>query len=275
MIDVIVSQGRIADRINGMIKGAELTAKALSLHYGFNPFFLGKPTLACNDEWTTSLPQANEILHLIRDRIKLTFNNGNIPVMINNTCSASLATLPVVAEYYNDVVVLWVDAHGDFNLPDTSESGYLGGMVLSAACGLWDSGFGSGINPENVILVGARDIDEKEYEILHRTGVRIIPPSHVSKERMKQEIGNSKVWIHIDWDVMDPGYLPADYVVPDGLKPNQIHDILSSIPRESFIGIELAEFNATDNDDVNKKSVSCILEMTSPFFNNFTDSVNM
>lgn len=271
MIDVTVSQGRIADRINGMIKGAELTAKALSSHYGLNPVFLGKPTPACNDKWSTSLPQANEILHLIRDRIKITFNNGNIPVMINNTCSASLATLPIVAEYYSDIVVLWIDAHGDFNLPDTSESGYLGGMVLSAACGLWDSGFGSGIKPEKVILVGARDIDEKESKIIHRNGVRVIPPSQVSKERIKQEIGNSKVWVHIDWDVMEPGYLPADYVVPDGLKPNQIHDILSSIPGESFIGIELAEFNATDDDDVNKKAISRVLEMTSPFFNNFTN----
>ncbi|ECE0486468.1 arginase family protein [Salmonella enterica subsp. enterica] len=268
MIDVIVSQGRIADRAKGLIKGAELTAKALVEKYDLSPVYLGKSTPACIDNWEKSLPQANGILNLIKDHLTTTFIKGNIPVMLNNTCSASLATLPVVAHFNSDVTVLWIDAHGDFNLPDTSESGYLGGMVLSATCGLWDSGFGSGIKPENIILVGARDIDKKEAEIINNFGVRIIPPSQVSGERINKEIGNSKVWIHIDWDVMEPGYLPADYSVPDGLTPAHIHDILSSIPTNSCIGLELAELNATDNNKVNENALSLVIEMVSPFFQN-------
>lgn len=269
MITIIVSQGRVADRTDGMIKGAALTAKALEVNYGIKPVYLGVPSPSCNDNWDISLPQAKETLNLLQNRLQTTFCNGDIPVMLTNTCSASLATLPVVAEHENDVVILWIDAHGDFNLPETSESGYLGGMVLAAVSGLWDSGFGAGIKPENIVLVGARDIDDKEAEIITGSGVRIISPAQVSSERITQEIGNAKVWVHIDWDVMEPGFLPVDYTVPAGLLPSQIHEILSSIPKESFLGIELAELNASEDEDVNEKAISLILEMTFPFFKEY------
>ncbi len=176
-----------------------------------------------------------------------------------------------MAEKNENVVVLWIDAHGDFNLPQTSSSGYLGGMVLAAASGLWDSGYGAGINPENIVLVGTRDIDEEEAGLLRRSGVRIVPPSQVSAERILQEIVTAKVLVHIDWDVIEPGYLPADYTVPGGLVPAQIKNIISAIPKSSYIGLEIAELNASEDDRVNEKAISLIIEMTDPFFSQHQD----
>ncbi len=89
----------------------------------------------------------------------------------------NLATLPEVAARYPEAVVLWIDAHGDFNTPKTTGSGYLGGMVLSAACGLWDSGHRAGLDPHHVALVGARDIDPDERALLKEAGVSVLPPS--------------------------------------------------------------------------------------------------
>jgi arginase/N-omega-hydroxy-L-arginine amidinohydrolase len=96
------------------------------------------------------------------EAVAASIGSGKLPVMVANTGSASLASLPVVARTFADAVVLWIDAHGDFNTPATTDTGYLGGMVLAAACGLWDSGHGAGLRPEQTIIVGARDIDGDE-----------------------------------------------------------------------------------------------------------------
>ena len=67
-------------------------------------------------------------------------SGGNFPVLLAGDCSIGLTTLPIVLGHRPDAVVLWLDAHGDYNTPETSESDYLGGMSLAGACGEWESG---------------------------------------------------------------------------------------------------------------------------------------
>lgn len=268
MIEIIVSQGRVADRAPRMIEGAALTAKAVCQRYGMSARYIGEPAPDTNDDWTISLPQAQNTLQGIRKAIEESIQTQSITFMLSNTCSVSLGSLPVVAKEHPEAVILWIDAHGDFNTPATTDSGYLGGMVLAAACGLWDSGHGSGINPNQVILVGARDIDENEQELIKKAGVRIIPPSETTPDNVLKALNGAPVWIHIDWDVMEPGYLPADYSVPLGLVPEQIKALFNAIPREKILGIELAEFNASTVEEENKKAVDIILDIISPVFKN-------
>jgi len=266
MIDLIVSQGRVADRAARMIEGAARTAQALEDRYGTKSHSIGKAAPHANDDWRVSLPQARETLVRLGEAIAASVKSDNLTVMIANTCSASLASLPIVAREHPDAVVLWIDAHGDFNTPETTDSGYLGGMVLSAACGFWDSGHGAGLRPEQVILVGARDIDRAESDLLQRAGIRIIPPTEATPENVLSAINGSQVWIHIDWDVLEPGYLPADYSVPDGMLPAQIRAIFESIPAARILGIELAEFNAPTDDEGIEKALSIILDIVAPVF---------
>ena len=58
-----------------------------------------------------------------------------------------MTTFQAVVRHAPDVHVLWLDAHGDFNTPETTPSGFLGGMCLAAACGRWDSGFEPALEP--------------------------------------------------------------------------------------------------------------------------------
>ncbi len=264
MIDLIVSQGRVADRAGGMIDGAALTAAALEDQYGLKGTSVGTPSPPTKDDWSESLPQANETLNGLSDALRASFRAGNFPVISANTCSASLASLPVVAQENPDAVVLYIDGHGDFNTPATTDTGYLGGMVLSAACGYWDSGHGSGLRPENAILVGARDIDEAEREVLGQAGVRIISPEEATGDAVLAAINGAKVWIHIDWDVLEPGYVPADYAVPGGLLPAQLREILQAIKPEQFVGIEVAEFNVTGESATDGAGVATIVSIVSP-----------
>jgi arginase family enzyme len=266
MFDLIVSRGRVADRKSLTTEGAIRTARALEQHYGVRQKCIGKPAPATDDDWSVSLPQANDTLVDLSRAIAASIEGGAFSAMVAGTCSASLASIPVVSQHYPDAVVLWVDAHGDFNTPGTTQTGYLGGMVLSAVCGLWDSGHGSGLRAEQVILVGTRDIDQAEDELLRQAGVRIVPPNEVTPATILGAIGGAPVWIHIDWDALEPGSVPADYEVPNGISPGQLRAIFEAIEPSQILGVELAEFQPPDDDGASRRALSIILDTVAPLF---------
>lgn len=257
---LIVSQGRVADRTDGALVGARRVAEAVSSLMGIEPRVIGTPSAGVVDDWSVALPEAEPTLNGLRLAVQDALVSGTTPLLITNTCAASLGTLPTAAERHPDAVVLWIDAHGDFNTPDTTDSGYLGGMVLAAACGLWDSGHGAGIDPKQVIVVGGRDIDVAEGELLAEAGVTVLAPSESTPERVLDLVAGRPVWIHVDWDVLEPGYIPAAYRVGGGLLPHHIAAIFAALPSESVRGIELAEFEAGDAEVPERVSVELVLE---------------
>ncbi|HEV7310059.1 arginase family protein [Ensifer sp.] len=262
--ELIVSQGRIADRTPGALAGAALTAEALSKSTGLVPTVFGEQSPACKDDWSVSLPEARTTLTGLQGAIAATLRRGNKPLMVANTCSASLASLPVVARHHPDAIVLWIDAHGDFNTPETTESGYLGGMVLAAACGLWDSGHGSGLNPGQVVIVGARDTDVPEADLMRQAGIRTLSPAEATPEAILSAIGDKPVWIHVDWDALQPGNVPAAYAIASGLLPRQLNAIFGAIPAAQIAGIELAEFEASGDAEKDAAALECLLDIVAP-----------
>lgn len=263
---VVVSQGRVADRSAGAIRGAALTAGVVERLTGAVPKAVGVPAPPAPDDWSVSLPQARATLDALRAAVEVALQHGQVPVLVANTCSASLASLPVLARERPDTVVLWVDAHGDFNTPNTTTSGYLGGMVLSAACGLWDSGHGAGLRPERVIILGGRDIDAEEADLLAKAGVRVYRPEDVKPASVLAAVGGARVWLHVDWDALEPGSVPAAYAVPGGLTPDQLRDVLAVLPHERVLGIELAEFEAFGDAEVDEAALAKLAWMIEPLF---------
>ncbi len=264
--ELIVSQGRIADRTVGAIRGAELTAQALARITGLKPTFIGTPSPAKQDDWRQSLLEAGETLQALQSVVDAVLKRGQKPLMVANTCSASLATLPLVARRHPDAVILWIDAHGDFNTPETTQSRYLGGMVLAAACGLWQSGHGDGLNPAQVVIVGARDVDTAEAALLARAGVRLLSPAEATPAAILAAIGDAPVWVHVDWDALEPNHVPAAYAIADGLQPQAVKAIFEALPKERIAGIELAEFEASGNPALDASALDIILDITAPLF---------
>ncbi|MFS8048207.1 arginase family protein [Rhizobium sp. BR 314] len=262
--ELVVSQGRIADRSGGAIPGAALTAAAIRDVTGLTPVIVGTASAPKIDDWSSSLPKAKETLQALQRTVSDILNRGDRPLVVANTCSASLATLPIVAKRNPNAVILWIDAHGDFNTPQTTESGYLGGMVLAAACGRWDSGLGSGVEPTNVMVVGARDIDPAEEELLRQSGVRVVPPADVSPQKILPMIGDASVWIHVDWDVLEPGYVPAAYAIGGGLTPDTLRAIFELVPNHQIAGIELAEFESSGDPVKDAASLDHLIHAVLP-----------
>ncbi|WP_025109033.1 arginase family protein [Pseudomonas sp. H1h] len=265
MFKLIVSNGRVADRTAFTRIGALKAASALEEKYAVAPLYVGNAKCEpAADDWTVSLPAGREQIDSLHRAVACALEQEQLTVVINGTCPASLGSIPAAARQYPDLCLLWVDAHGDFNIPATTDTGYLGGMVVSALCGLWDSGCGAGIRSENVVLLGARDIDAQERQLLSAHNVRTIAPQDATAENVRRAIGQSKVWVHIDWDSLEPGYVPADYAVPGGLLPQQLSSILGAIPLEQIVGLEIAEFNASCDAATAQRATNYIIDIVDP-----------
>jgi arginase family enzyme len=157
---------------------------------------------------------------------------GRVPILLAGECSVCVCTLPIVVRRAPDVRVLWLDAHPDFNTPATTGSGYLAGMGLAGACGLWDTGFGAGLDPGRVIMHGVRDIDGGERVALDTCGVyRIEDPA---------QLAGMGLFVHIDLDVIDPDFHPAKFPAPGGLSPPALCDFLAAAAAvATIVGAEI------------------------------------
>jgi arginase len=119
------------------------------------------------------------------------------------------------------VGVVWVDAHGDFNTPETSFSGILAGMPVAILAGLagplWREAAGlvAPIPTDRIVLAGTRELDEKESELLRSTDVRVV---HTGDLRVEKRFAGIVEWLahrcallylHVDLDVLDPRFVPS------------------------------------------------------------------
>lgn len=153
------------------------------------------------------------------------FEAGKVPILVAGSCAVCVTTLPVVMRHHPEAFVLWLDAHADFNTPETSPSAFLGGMCLSGACGLWDTGFGAGLDPARIVMFGVRDVDGGEQVLLERHGVGTVDRPGALADLLDAR----KVFVHLDLDVLDPSVLPADFPADGGLDLEQLRRLLDLV----------------------------------------------
>lgn len=164
---------------------------------------------------------------------------GQFPLVLSGCCHASLGVLAGLAR--PRTAALWFDAHGDFNTPVTSPSGFLDGMSLAIASGRCHADLVEriGIAPlagHRLIHAGGRDFDPQERQALLTVGAAVIPPEELHTRRMDETLGPEVtrlareadgLYVHVDLDVLDPRRFPVNEFQPDhGLL---IDELLSAI----------------------------------------------
>jgi arginase len=138
--------------------------------------------------------------------------------------------------------IVWLDAHGDFNTPETSYSGILAGMPLAILAGLagplWReaAGLAAPVATDRLVLAGTRDLDEKEAELLRSTDVRVIPAGDVRKGIPLTDAVNwlasrsTLLYLHVDLDVLDPRFIPsASTPAADGLTVDELAQAMRTV----------------------------------------------
>jgi arginase len=140
--------------------------------------------------------------------------------------------------------VVWLDAHGDLNTPETDLSGYLDGQGLAMLTGrCWAAharsldGF-SPVPDDRVLLVGARALDDLERDVLADSGIARMSATDASllptRDRMLHEFtrGLDQVHLHVDVDVLDTSVgRPNSYAAPGGMQVDHVVDLIEQVGR--------------------------------------------
>jgi arginase len=185
----------------------------------------------------TAVVHANEQL---MDTIENTMEKNSFPLILGGDHSIAIGTLAGVAKSHKKLGVIWFDAHGDLNTPETSPSGNIHGMPLAASLGIGDEsltklgGASPKINPENVVIIGARSLDPGEKELIREKGIKVYTMHEIDRIGMSSVIDETIAYfknldldgVHLSFDLdsLDPLYAPGvGTPVPGGVTFREAH----------------------------------------------------
>lgn len=259
-----VFQGRAGDHNDLAMPGARAIGAALARRTGKAPFVIGSPEPALNVGWRVELDAALPLLRQAQARFDAVMENKAVSIAATSRCAVALATLPAVAKHHSSVCVIWFDAHADLNTPEATISGYLGGLALAGPVGLWNSGLGAGLRLDQIVLVGARDLDPFEQELIDQHQIPVVRPGSAMATDLRNAIADRPVYVHLDCDVLNPGIVPTDFVVKGGISLDELHTCAAVIAEHDFVGIEIAEFQSTWETGGDEVSPDPLLDALAP-----------
>ncbi len=255
-LSVTVLRCRTSDRTAGGARGAE--ALGLALDPGAR--LVGTPGDPRAGGWEDDLRDSRGCILEAGGQVEDLLAAGRFPVLTASDCTICLTTLASVVRHAPDVRVLWLDAHADFNTPETTLSGFLGGMCLAAACGRWDAGFEPALEPSRVLMCGVRDLDPGERVLVETAGVPVLRPSEVA-----DALSAEQVYVHLDCDVLDPGVLPAQFAAPHGLSDTGLRTLLGEVAGEcDVVGAEITAFDAPADPDERERLTGLLADAVRP-----------
>jgi len=174
--------------------------------------------------------------------------------------TTSLGTLWALADLGQRCDVIWIDAHGDFNLVETSPSGNPHGMVLALACGLMPQFMPRITDPASLHLWGIRDLDAGEAPLLRHEQVAVLGPDEVRADpgRIIDRLAPD-VFISLDLDSVEPADAPGTMTpVPGGFRGAEVLDLIGRIARERrIVAMDVVEFHP-DRDQAGKTAALAV-----------------
>ena len=177
-----------------------------------------------NDEKLKYLDEVIRVSEALYTSVKKVVEDGHVPIILGGDHSISIGSVAGVASKYRNVGVIWFDAHGDMNTEETTPSGNIHGMPLAVALGyghkqlLNIGGFTPKVNPQNVVLVGARSVDSDEVRLIRESGIKVYTMTEIDRagmgpvmEEAIEIAGNGTDGIHLslDLDALDPMFAPG------------------------------------------------------------------
>ncbi len=198
----------------------------------------------------------------VKDKLTGLVDSSRITFCLGGDCAfvpGSLAGLKTV--YKGKIGMIWLDAHGDFNVPETSPSGFIGGMPLAIACGRGPrlpkdiESQRPLLEEKRVVHVGSRSLDLGEDEML-QSSVKLFPAKEIKKRglgeiavQMARFLSDSSDWIvaHLDVDVFDPSIMPGvDFPEPGGLTDHDVLEIFQALQSTGKLRVvDLTAYNPT------------------------------
>ncbi|GCE47768.1 arginase [Thermosporothrix hazakensis] len=215
---------------------------------------VGHPKL----KYLEPIVQASEEL---ADTVEQALQDGEFPLILGGDHSIALGSISGVASVHKNLGVIWVDAHADFNTEETTPSGNIHGMILAALSGLGNhklthiKGWAPKIKPENIVIVGARDLDNEEKALLRQHHVSVFTMSDIDhygifevSKRAVEIAGRNGRPIHLsfDMDSIDPREAPGvGTPVRGGLSYREAHTAMEVLAdSRQIVSMDIVEVNS-------------------------------
>lgn len=219
------------------------------------------------DHSNEQLRNLNEVVQAsenLKETVSSTIDKGNFPLVLGGDHSIAIGTIAGVLEHYSNPGLIWYDAHGDINTAETSPSGNIHGMPLAVSLGyghdkltrLFEQNH---IKPENVVLIGIRDLDDGEKQLLRELNVTVYTMHEIDRLGMPQvmketiEHLNQKtdgVHLSFDMDGIDPKEAPGvGTPVMGGATYRETHVAMEMLAESDMItSAEIVEVNPMLDD---------------------------
>jgi arginase len=216
-----------------------------------------QPTGESHLKYLEPIIEASEVL---ANAVTAALQGGEFPLILGGDHSIALGSITGVARVQPEVGVLWIDAHGDFNTSETTPSGNIHGMVLAALAGLGHpsltelGGWSPKIKKQTIAIVGARDLDPPEQELLRKEQIHVFTMTDIDRRGMSEvmreavEIASRAghgVHLSLDMDSLDPREAPGvGTPVRGGLTYREAHLALEMIADAGcLISMDAVEVN--------------------------------
>ncbi|MGN9840674.1 arginase family protein [Nonomuraea sp. H19] len=178
-------------------------------------------------------------------------------ITVGGDCGVELEPVAAARKRYGDrLVVVWFDAHGDLNTPESSPSGAYHGMVLRALTGQGPEGLvpEEALDPGRIVLAGVRDLDPPEAAFVEASGIRHLKEVESPAALLAAIAAASDapvVYVHIDFDVLDPEiFHSVGCPTPGGLHPERLLSLVAAIgERFEVAGLGLMEYEPARDED--------------------------
>lgn len=245
----------------GAVRYANLTGRLR--HMGHEVVDSGNIEIAVKDSLIDSsqrtlINAVAEVSERIYSNAKTAVEDGYLPVFLGGDHAVAIGTIGGIT-HEADCGVIWVDAHGDFNTPESSPSGNIHGMPLAVLTGegypeLVNVGRnGSKIKPENVVMIGLRDLDETEKNRLRSSGMKLYSMrdidekgmAAIAKESLRSLSHLKRVHVSLDIDGLDPASSPGvGTPVGGGISIREAHLLMEIIADSGLLSsVDVVEVN--------------------------------
>ncbi|EDL64463.1 arginase [Bacillus sp. SG-1] len=214
--------------------------------------------------------------HKLADKVDEVIKGDDFPLVLGGDHSIAIGTLAGVSKHYENLGVIWYDAHGDLNTSETSPSGNIHGMPLAVSLGIGDEsltsigGYSPKVKPENIVIIGARSLDEGERELIKERGIKVFTMHEVDRmgmtKVMEEAINYLKdktdgVHLSLDLDGLDPADAPGvGTPVLGGISYRESHLAMEMLAESHLItSAEFVEVNPILDDKNRTASVAVAL----------------
>lgn len=225
------------------------------------------------------LPSISQICKDVCQAGREAVEKGRIPVFLGGDHSVAVGTI-TGATWKEPAGVIWIDAHGDFHNPKSSFSGNIHGMALSILLGdgppeLAEIGrSGAILEPEDVVMIGVRSLDEGERQKLRASGITVYTMREidergmgaVAKDALAKLSHRKRLHVSLDIDVLDPQISPgAGTLVAGGLTYREAQLLMEIIAdSEKLSSLDIVEINPII--DIHNKTAQTAVDLTASLF---------